>query len=471
MIADHEGFLRWDIYAAEEINYFRNLDNCIQDALQAALDSNSGPCDPINFGELQVRLDTCLLKLPPLYRENVFGPFIDTLKTFGEDGYDQILWKDPNRDGIARLMLDIAQAILQHGEGYNKKTTDAYQEVVSDLYDGFLSAEDRRNIKPPDLGVIAPLVKWGNPECGPYTWPADATTTFGVKAAIVNLPPANAQHGIFAWAALGHEVAGHDIIRADTGLQNELGNCLYRALQDATLDSMLPDYWASRIDETASDVLGILNMGPAAGIALVGYFRALNAAYGSKPALRNIGPDDDPHPADILRGYLAASVVRLLDFSKANDWATAIEGETDKDLTTIQLGSSKTEITPDEAKLAADVAASCLVQTKMTSLDDHALGEIQNWKDSDEEIIKEIRSILKYSDPLPELYSEDVYAAHVVAASVIEALQGSSGIPVLFERMVCILKTLHDRSPSWGPLYVRHLGDIVPLKAYIQCED
>jgi len=462
--------LRWEIYAAEEINYFRNLDNCIQDALQAARDSNSGPKYPINFSELQDRLDTCQLKLPPLYRENVFGPYVDTLKRLGEIGFDQILLEDPNKDANACLMLDIAQAILQHGEGYNKKTTEAYQEVVSDLYDGFLSAEDRRDIKQPDLGIIAPLVKWGNPEWGPYTWPVDATINFGVKAAIVNLPPANAQHGIFAWAALGHETAGHNIIHADTGLQNELRNCLYRALQDANLVSMLPDYWASRIDETASDVLGILNMGPAAGIALVGYFRALNAAYGKKTALRNIGPDDDPHPADILRGYLAASVVRLLNFSKANDWATAIEGEADKDLTTIQLGSSKTVIKPDEAKRAADIAASCLVQTKMTCLNNHSFGEIQNWKDSDEEIVKEIRSILRVSDPLPELYSKEFYAAHVVAASIIEALQESTGVPVLFERMISILKTLHDRNPSWGPLYVRHPGDIVPLRAYIQCE-
>ncbi len=108
-------------------------------------------------------------------------------------------------------MLDIAQAILQHTEGYNKKATDAYQEVVSDLYDGFLSAEDRRNIKLPDLAVIAPLVKWGNPKSGPFTWPADCTTEFGVKTAIMNLPPANSQCGILAWAALGHETAGHDI--------------------------------------------------------------------------------------------------------------------------------------------------------------------------------------------------------------------------------------------------------------------
>jgi hypothetical protein len=458
------------IYAAEGISYFKNLDNCIQDAMQAAQDTNNGPSDPIIFGELQGRLDACQLKLPPLYRENVFVPYIDTLKQLGKTEFDQILLGDPNKEGIACLMLDVAQAILQHGEGYNKKTTEAYQEVVTDLYDGFLSAEDRRGIKPPDMGIIAPLVKWGNPEFGPYTWPADVTINFGIKSAIVNLPPANAQHGIFAWAALGHETAGHDIIHADTGLKNELENCLFCALHDANLVSMMPEYWASRVDETASDVLGILNMGPASGIALIGYFRALNAADGGRPVLRNVGPDSDPHPADILRGYLAASVVRLLNFSKANDWAAAIEGETDKDLTAIELGPNNTVITPDEAKRAADIVASCLVKTKMTCLDNHAFGEIQNWKDGDEKIVKKIRSILKISNPLPEIYDKEVYAAHVVAASVVEALQGNTSIPMIFERMISILKTLHDKNPSWGPLYVRHSGDIVPLRAYIQCE-
>jgi hypothetical protein len=106
----------------------------------------------------------------------------------------------------------------------------------------------------------------------------------------------------------------------------------------------------------------------------------------------------------------------------------------------------------------------------MTCLDNHAFGEIQNWKDSDEKIVKKIRSILKISDPLPELSDKGVYAAHVVAASVVEALQGNTSVPEIFERMISILKTLHDKNPSWGPVYVRHSGDIVPLRAYIQCE-
>jgi hypothetical protein len=466
MIAN--SFTRGQAILPKEVNYFRNLDTCISDAQQAALDGNPGPGDPINYRELQSRLIACRSGLPPLYRENVLMPYIDTLGRLGETGFDQVLLRDPMKEGEACLMLDIAQSILQHGEGYNKAPTDAFQEVVSDLYDGFLSAEDRRGIKPPDLTIIAPLVKWGNPESGPYTWPADATIEFGVKTAIVNLPPANAEQGIFAWAAIGHETAGHDIIHADRGLLQELGDCLFYALQDENAVSILPDYWASRIDETASDVLGILNMGPATGIALVGYFRALNAAYAGKAVLRNVGPDDDPHPADILRGYVAASVVRLLNFGKADKWATAIEAETDKDLTIIQLGSSNNEITSYEAKRSASIVASCLVQTKMKCLDNHAFGEIQNWHDSDEEIVKNIRSILRATDQMPEVYDKEVYAAHVVAAAIVEALMGNTDVAMLFLRMISILKTLHDRNPSWGPLYISHPGNMVPLAAYIR---
>ena len=52
--------------------------------------------------------------------------------------------------------------------------------------------------------------------------------------------------------------------------------------------------------------MGILNLGPAAGIGLIAYFRGLGAAFGQPPKLRSDGPADDPHPADIVRGYLAA---------------------------------------------------------------------------------------------------------------------------------------------------------------------
>jgi hypothetical protein len=448
-----------------------NMRECIIDIKRAALDSDSGPADPDEYVALRKRLIPCEDKLPPLYRDNVFTPYTETLDKIKEEGFNEILRNDHARESNAGLMLDIAQAILQNGEGYYEKPTDALQEVVSDLYDGFLSAEDRRGVKRPDYSVIAPLVKWGRPDFGPYTWPADAAVSFGLKTGVVNLPPANATHGLLAWSALAHETAGHDILSADEGLAAELATALYRALQDSGVPDVLPKYWSDRMDETASDIMGTLNMGPAVGIGLIGYFRGLNAAYSKdhKPVLRCAGPLSDPHPADILRGYLAASVVKRLSFSGAADWSKVLEAETDKDVTTIRVGW--TVIERDDAKKSAEIVAETLMQSKMQALENHSLVDIQDWRDQDEQIVRDIRPVLSTVCQSPEAYVRGFYAAHVVAAAVMEGLSKDADLPVIFDRMQLILKIMHDANPSWGPLYVTHPGNMSSIKAYLPHEE
>jgi hypothetical protein len=385
------------------------------------------------------------------------------LEQLGEAEYIRILMEDPDRVGTAGLVLDAAQALLQQGEGFAESATDAFQEVVSDLYDGFLSAEDRRGVKPPEGGTIPPLVKWGNPEFGPYTWPIDATSSLGVGAGIVSLPPAHVRGGLLAWAALGHEAAGHDILNADTGLREELARAIQAALDP--IDPFLSEYWSERIDETASDVLGILNMGPAVGIGLIGYFRALNAAFGGRPKLRNIGPGDDPHPADILRGYLASETVRLLKFTGKTAWADALRDETDKDLEGIVLDGIP--ISRELAQQSAQLVAKRLVTFKASSLEGHSLGELQNWRDSDERKIRRVRRSLLNNIGLSRSDLQEIYAAHVVSAAVVEGLSAGSDIPTLFKRMLGILAAMHDENPSWGPLFVKSPGNISRHVAYV----
>jgi len=441
-----------------------NLQKCIEDAKKAAMDGDTGPKDPTDYNQLRGRLEACREKLPPLYRETVYKPYGATLDQLGQAGFTKILLRDPQREGEAGLMVDIAHSILQNGEGYNETTTDGFQEVISDLYDGFLSAEDRQGVKPPDKGTIPPLVKWGRPDFGPYTWPVDATSVFGLEAGVVNLPPANARRGLLAWAALGHETTGHDILYADTGLLQELAMKARKALEEQNVAQCLPEYWSNRIDETASDILGILNMGPSAGIGLIGYFRALNEAYTGDGRLRSDGPEDDPHPADIIRGYLASSAVGLLRFSGASGWAKVILAETEKDRTEISLGG--TVVSPEDARQSAAIVASTLMRSKMESLDNHALGDIQDWRDHDETITRKLRAILTSSNQLPRTYAKGFYAAHVVAAAVTAALSRDGDVDLLFSRMVTILKTMHDGNASWGPLYVAHPGDIAAIRAY-----
>ncbi len=446
-----------------------NLAACIADARAAALDRDGGPPDPTVFRGLRARLAAAREKLPPLYRRAVGDPFSKVLDELGARGFGEVLADDRERVGAARLLLDVAQAILQNGEGYRARATDGFQEVVSDLYDGFLSAEDRRGVKPPDHGVVPPLVKWGSADDGPYTWPVTATASFEVQAPIVSLPAANARRGLLAWSALAHETVGHDVLAADEGLHDELAKALREKLVAAKLGLALADYWADRLDETASDVLGVLNMGPAAAIGLVGYFRALNGARAGRAALRNVGREDDPHPADVARGWLGAETVRLLSFGGARAWAEALVAETDRDLGQVRLG--RAAVTNDVARRSAAIVARTIVEQRLESLERHALGEIQGWRDGDEAIVAALRGVLRSARPVPTRYAAGIYAAHVVAAAVTAALAPGADVRRLMERMLVALKAMHDRNPSWGPLYVAHPGDVVAWRVREGTED
>ncbi|MFL6451686.1 MAG: hypothetical protein ACJ746_29015 [Bryobacteraceae bacterium] len=319
----------------------------------------------------------------------------------GDEQFTQILLSDPTKEGPAGLMLDIAQAFLQRGERYEAKSRAAFQEVVADLYDGFLGAESRTGVNPPDRETLSPMVKFGNPDAGPYTWPVDATASFDLKVGVVNLPPANARHGLFAWPALGHETAGHDILHADKGLLREVSDAVRSALAEDPETRTLATYWADRIDETASDVLGILNTGPAAGIGLIGYFRGLQAAFTGRAKLRNTGPANDPHPADVLRGFLAAETVRQLSFAGAKGWADLIDNETEEDVNNINLAG--VAVNPDVARESARLVSRAIVKHPMSALENHAFGDIQDWRDTDEQIVNRLRVTMTTSNPFPAI--------------------------------------------------------------------
>jgi len=442
-----------------------NLAACIEDARRAALDNDPGPSVPLDFHKLRAHLETAKASLSPLYRQAAAEPFLQTLDQIGAHGFQKILEQDPERERLAGLMLDIAAAILQPAAASGRKPVAAFHELVSDLYDGFLSAEDRRSVAPPDLEVSPPLVKFGNPDAGPYTWPVDATRSFGLKVGVVSLPPSNARRGILAWTAIGHETAGHDILHADNGLLDEVSHAVRRALRAKSSTAPLASYWADRIDETASDVLGILNMGPSAAIGIVGYFRGLNAAFGGPPILRNAGPASDAHPADIVRGFLAAEVVRGLAFSGASAWADVVLRETEKDAKSITLEGRK--VPTALARASAEAVARAIANTPMKALEDHAFGEIQTWRDRDETVTSALREMLAKSEPVPLDVMTGVYAAHVVAAAATGALAKGGDPVLLFERMVDLLQKMNESNPSFGPLPVRHPGDIVRDRTWL----
>jgi hypothetical protein len=70
--------------------------------------------------------------------------------------------------------------------------------------------------------------------------------------------------------------------------------------------------------------------------------------------------------------------------------------------------------------------------------------------------------------PVSSALAGGVFAAHAVAAAVTAALAASSDTTQLFDRMVALLKLMHDRNASWGPLFVRHPGNVARDVAYVR---
>lgn len=480
-----------EIESLLKFQYFdKNFDACVKDARKAALDSEDGPKDPLTFEDLLSRARQARDRFPPLYREHVVDPFIARLDALGAPGFYQVMLRDPYREREVALMMDIAQSLLQRHDRYQEKASAAFQEVVSDLYDGFLSVEDRKSIRGPVRTIVPPLVKWGCPEQGPYTWPCQATKIFGVRASIVNMPPANARTGLLAWTGLAHETAGHDVMSANEGLVEELSETVRKQLTEAmdlwisadgeshlhqekreTLDRFV-DYWSMRVEEAASDVLGILNMGPTAAVGLVGYLQAMNQAWGAGQTLRygRTAHAHDPHPMDLMRGYLAAFTVRKLKYFGAREaWALWIEKKVaDSERWALADGSARSALHTSLAKKTADVVAEVIVNARMTSLSNHCLSQIQTWGNHDEDVVRHLLPRMRTLGSVEEVYTHGYYAAHVVAAAVSEALLGESAdLSLIFSRMIGILRQMHDCNPSWGPLYVEHPSDFSAMRMYV----
>ncbi len=442
-----------------ELPDISNLNNCIEDVRKADANPPAVPTfDPYktNYDQLIADLQAANAYLPFIYQEAAAKPLIQFLQNLGETQYILIFNEDSINETLKEIIADAAVAILFQQETLVK--SNAFQEVVSDLYDSFIKEQRRvgketsQPIKPPNYGIIPPLVKYGNAEYGPYTWPGDATyQILGMGCAIVSLPPAQLKGGLLAWTAIGHETAGHDIIHADIGLINELRGRVYNSIFYKFNNRQLADYWANCIDETVSDVCGYLHMGPSIGVGLIGYFRALGNGR-----LRTYGYREGPHPIDLLRGYLAASVVKRLHFNDALAWSQIIAADTQKDNRSLFLinsdGSfSSFPVSLEVAIASTEVVAQTILRSILTSLEDHSLQGIQNWREGDQAIVENLILLMKSDAELTSsLSGPGFYAAHVVAAATQASLEAGAQIEVLFSKMQDFLGTMHLNNPVWS---------------------
>ena len=423
------------------------LEACIEDVVGAFRSAEPDPPYPDDFAGLCRDLKVLGGRLPPAYEEAMLRPCLAVLESLGAGGFERLLQRDPKREGLSLVLLDVAQALLQRDHSRRAIATEAFQEVVVDLHDGFLGAAGRRGPRGTGRPRLPPLVKWGRREYGPYTFPGSVTRDLGCAAGVVSLPAPHADAGLLGWAALGHETAGHEILRAEPGLVAELARAVRRGLGGGR--NFLARYWSGRIDEAAADVLGILNLGPAAAVGMVGYARALNRMEGGYARLRNRGASRDPHPADILRGYLSAETVALLAFDGRSAWAEALACQVTSDQDVLRLEGG--EVDRAEARESARHVAEILVRHPCRAWEGRALGDVQDWRERDQAIVRELRGGLRAAgaSSKPPGLPEGAGAAHVVAAAVEEALAAAAPGRVQ-GAMVGLLSRIHRSNLTWG---------------------
>jgi hypothetical protein len=163
---------------------------------------------------------------------------------------------------------------------------------------------------------------------------------------------------------------------------------------------------------------------------------------------------------------LAAATVRLLSFDGATAWADVIDQETEKDVTQIRVGG--VPISLDRAKHSCEIVANVIAAMPMQALNNHSLIAIQNWRNADEDIMQELKRSLVTNSPIDASREAGIFAAHVVAAAALSALAGEATIANIFQRMIAVLKKMHDANPSWGPLFVAHPGSIFRDFTYVR---
>jgi hypothetical protein len=276
----------------------------------------------------------------------------------------------------------IAQVILQHGNNFEWEKTKALQQLACDMWNTFVQTSGVC----PTGNCHPPVIVWGEGEDGPYAlYDHDfKVVRLGEDAVpIISIPRGYLSKGVLGWTILGHESA-HTILEQFPGALKEISRTINENISDYSeklshdfrTRGGLSHFWSSRVSEIAADVLGILYMGPAAAIGLIASLR------GSEDDNHLSNRSGEEHPADTLRGLVAAYAVNRLDINPEvkRKWFNYLMKEVKKDFDSDEVGMSWRT-----AKICAEIVADTVMDTSI--IDGRSLKQIHCWGNDDERLV------------------------------------------------------------------------------------
>jgi hypothetical protein len=425
---------------------------------------------PFDSSKLIDVVETNVAAMPVDYRAAYAQPLIAALPSFcaqAKAEFEQAVAQGQARDeamaGAVSTTDTLVGAVRDWANPTYLKPLQRFEAVISNFYRSFLSDEQRSKIQLPLKEVMPPLATFaatGND--GPFTLPVDDVTSLvNAKIGIVSLPGSYREHPLL-WPALAHETGGHDVVHADTGLEEELASGV-RHLKG--LPRGIGPLWSAWMDETVADVYGLLNVGPSFAVSLSAFFSSLEKAFGEQQpagAISNRIPVQggslaDVHPVDLLRLYLAQGVVSKLTAlapARIHAWQTLIgdvAAQAAGGKTTIDLYDIGTRTVVQSLPLApmADAARAVgayIACTQLRALEGHSIQDIETWDDGDEDAAIAITAALAAGQPIVALGDD----AQLLAGATVAFHNKPADYAAITKALDAALDDSFARDPVFG---------------------
>jgi hypothetical protein len=471
------------------------FDRLMRDSHDDAIFSGEEPNTFDNKYEVMKIIDSGYDTLPQIYHNVFLDPLskliqtekFDTIKEIYTDSgvFDDWLLCLTQRENAERQDLALA--------------TNAMEEFIADLFDGNLSDTARKGAKLP-AQLVSPLTKWGSDS--PYTWGSKMGARFGMNMPILSMP-INYSSNVLFWVLGGHECY-HSVVDAyGKDLLNELEDLITdefdrknkskskESLDEGQLDEVqkwrqeiqwnndnntlaefASIYWRSIMNETVADIGSLLNLGPSAGIAFAVLAITLNQ--------NRLNPEseiDDPHPNPLLRIKLAKEFTKRLvwlNYDVRKNYIGFFDKLIDKyapeeknfTLYTREVESGKkiieVQIPIESMTNTIEVVVDKIAHTRLKTLGNHSMAEINTWTNSDELIANVAADYFMKNEVLnfnsDYFDKHQVYAAHIVAGATV-ALTKKPEIRPITKLAIKHLNELHDNNPVWKGFPVSFRSD------------
>jgi hypothetical protein len=375
---------------------------------------------PTTNKEIKKRIVAASCKIPALYRKAYVDPLLE------------------NFECVAHLEQadDLFAAVYEHDGPYADRI-QCFVAVNSNLYRSFGIAGQRKVAVFPPIGQLPPLATFSGKfkdwnDVVPKTLTIDKVRLIcGGDVAVVVMPSFYREHPIL-WSILAHEAGGHGVLHVDPALLPELQDVLAETLReelrgetqiDGPQKQWVERLWGYWLEETASHVCGVLNIGPSFGKGTAVYFAVVNQMVLQTPAGKQV-PDLNPpyfllpggfidtHPPLILQIHVMLGAISALDKlrdDKRVEYLRELEAiarafgpsPTDKMKITgtvrVTQGTWQKvdfEFPCDLMQKYARIVGKLLASEPLKVLGSHSFREVETWDDPDEEAADKIRKTL-----------------------------------------------------------------------------